>query len=124
MLNEFPVLTDFENAILRLEEILNLEKTEITRDSAIKRFELCFDLAWKSIKIYAKNQGMECFSPRECIKTAFQLKLIDYEENWLKALDDRNLTAHVYREEYAERVYSRLSNHLELFKKLLIQLKR
>lgn len=29
-------------------------------DSAIKRFEICFDLAWKSIKYSAKKQGTEC----------------------------------------------------------------
>jgi len=41
MLNE--ILKDFQKAIERLEEVLILEKTEINRDSAIKRFELCFD---------------------------------------------------------------------------------
>jgi len=102
-----------------LEESLSLEKTDIVRDSAIKRFELCFDLAWKSIKFYAKKEGIECYSPRECIKTGFQLRLIDYDENWLMMIDDRNLTAHVYREEYAEQVYGRLFVYLELFKRLL-----
>ena len=124
MSNELPILEIFENIIQRLEESLNLEKTDIIRDSAIKRFELCFNLAWKAIKLYAKNQGIECYSPRQCLKTAFQLKLIDYEENWLKMLDDRNLTVHIYREKYAEQVYSRLSTYLELFKKLLVQLSR
>lgn len=111
-------LEDFQKAIKKLEEVLGLKKTEITRDSAIKRFELCFDLAWTSIKAYAKNQGVECYSPRECFKTAFQLKLIDYQEGWLKMIDDRNLTTHLYNEKYAEEVYSRLGNYLELFKKL------
>ena len=41
MLNE--ILKDFQKAIERLEEVLILEKTEINRDSAIERFELCFD---------------------------------------------------------------------------------
>jgi len=41
MLNE--ILKDFQKAIERLEEVLILEETEINRDSAIKRFELCFD---------------------------------------------------------------------------------
>ncbi|MBU4481607.1 nucleotidyltransferase substrate binding protein [Patescibacteria group bacterium] len=73
---EEVILKDFKKTIGRLEEVLRLRKTKIIRDSAIKRFELCFDLAWKSIKVYAKNQNVECVSPRDCIKTAFQLKLI------------------------------------------------
>jgi hypothetical protein len=48
MLNK--VLEDFGKAVKRLEEVLKLKKTDVVRDSAIKRFELCFDLAWNSIK--------------------------------------------------------------------------
>jgi len=118
-----PLLEDFEKAILRLKEVMGLEKTDVVRDSAIKRFELCFDLMWKCIKAYAKKEGVECFSPRACLKTAFQLKLIDYDEAWLKILDDRNLTTHIYKEKYAEEVYSRLLNYIEYFKKLLNRLK-
>ena len=122
MTNRSPVFSDFQKVIQRLEEVLKLEKTEINRDSAIKRFELCFDLAWKSIKVFAKKEGIECNSPRACFKTAFQLKLIDYDEGWLKMIDDRNLTAHLYKEEYADQVYPRLFEYLEMFKKLLKKL--
>ncbi|MEW6557534.1 MAG: HI0074 family nucleotidyltransferase substrate-binding subunit [Elusimicrobiota bacterium] len=116
------ILKDFQKAITRLDEVLGLEKTDIVRDSAIKRFELCFDLAWKSIRIHSLNQGVECNSPRECFKTAFQLALIDYDERWLKMIDDRNLTTHLYKEESAEQVYTRLPEYTEMFKKLLTKL--
>jgi len=119
-----PVFEDLEKAINRLNEVLSLEKTAITRDSAIKRFEICFDLAWKSIKVYAKKQGVECFSPRSCFKIAFQLNLVAYDEQWLKMIDDRNLTTHLYKEEIADKVYSRLSAYLDLFKNLLNNLER
>ena len=116
-------LEDFEKVMSRLEEVLALEKSAIHRDSAIKRFELCFELCWKQIKIYARHQGIECNSPRSCFKTAFQLGLIDYDETWLKMIDDRNLTAHIYKEDYAEGVYLRLPNYIGLFKELLLHLK-
>ena len=121
MLNK--VLEDFGKAVKRLEEVLELKKTGVVRDSAIKRFELCFDLAWKSIKNYSKIQGIECYSPRECFKVAFQLKLIEHEEKWLKMIDDRNLTTHLYKEEQAEKIYLKLSNYLEMFKNLFAKLK-
>lgn len=117
MLNEF-LINDFKKTIKRLEKALFLKKTDITRDSAIKRFELCFDLSWKSIQNYAKNQGIECNSPRACFKTAFQLNLINHEEEWLSMIDDRNLTTHLYKEEFADEVYSRLNKYLEMFKDL------
>jgi nucleotidyltransferase substrate binding protein (TIGR01987 family) len=115
MFSESVVFNDFKRAVERLREVLALDKTSVVRDSAIKRFEFCFDLAWKTIKAYAKLQGLECNSPREAIKTAFQLKLIDYNEKWFDLLDDRNCTVHLYKEDYADKVYERLSGYLVMF---------
>lgn len=109
---------DFQKAVKRLEEALALKKDEFTRDSAIMRFQLCFDLAWKTIKAYAKEEGVECFSPKSCFKTAFQLGLIDYDQQWLEMIDDRNLITHTYAEETAEEVYGRLKPYLKLLKDL------
>jgi len=112
------IIEDFQKTIERLEEVLKLKKTEIIRDSAIKRFELCFDLAWKSIKNFAKDEGVECYSPKECLKVAFQLKLIEHDKRWLKMLDDRNLVVHLYKEEMAEKVYQKLPEYLKMLKAL------
>lgn len=117
------IIKDLSKAVKKLEEILKMPRTEVVQDSAIKRFEICFDLAWKSIKYFAKKQGVECFSPRECFKTAFQLNLIDYDKSWLNILEDRNLTSHIYSFDYASEVYGRLDNHLKLFQKLLDKFK-
>ena len=122
MSNKLFILEDFSKSIERLREILILKKNAINRDSAIKRFELCFDLSWKSIKIYAKIQGVECYSPRSCFKTAFQLKLFEYDKRWLKMIDDRNLSTHVYHEELADQVYESLPLHLSLFENLYSKL--
>ncbi len=113
-----PLYTDFKKSIKRLEEVLKMKKSDITRDSAIKRFELCFDLAWKSIKTYAKQEGLECVSPRSCIKMAFELKLIKYENKWLHMIADRNTSVHLYEQSSAELIYSHLPKYLKLFKKL------
>ena len=118
MSTRLPLLKDFQRSISRLKEVLALDKTEIIRDSAIKRFELCFDLAWKCIQDHARAEGLDCYSPRNCLKTAFQLDLIDYDENWLKMLDDRNLAVHTYKEKYAEEIYRRLATYSDLLSSL------
>ena len=117
------ILKDFQKTIERLGEVLKIEETEITRDSAIKRFELCFDLAWKSVKNFARENGMECYSPKECFKVAFQLKLIEHDEKWLEMVKDRNLTAHLYKEEQAEKIYQKLPEYLKMFKNLREKIK-
>jgi len=109
-----PIVEDFRRTILRLEEVLRLEKNDIVRDSAIKRFELCFDLAWKCIQAQARQEGLECHSPRSCLKIAVQLGLLAHDDTWLKMLEDRNLAVHTYKEKYADEIYGRLSSYTSL----------
>ena len=45
-------LNNFNKAVKNLEQVLDLNPNEFIRDSAIKRFEITFDLAWKTIKEY------------------------------------------------------------------------
>ena len=90
------------------------------RDSAIQRFEFTFDLSWKAIKAYLQEiHGIESFSPKGCFREAFQQGLIEYGEKWLEMVDDRNKTAHLYKEAMADKVYAKLPEYLQLFKRLL-----
>lgn len=103
---------------------MNVEKNKITRDSALLRFQLCFELAWKAIKTYAKDEGVECFSPKSCFQTAFQLGLVDYDEEWAEMINDRNLIVHLYEEKMADKIYGRLLDYLSLFEKLYSKLNK
>lgn len=99
----------FEQALQRLEEILKEEKTMIVRDAALKRFEFVFDLAWKVMRAFLKeNKGIECVSPKDCIKEAYRQGIIGYDEIWLKMCDWRNEIVHAYGEAYAENLYKQL----------------
>jgi nucleotidyltransferase substrate binding protein (TIGR01987 family) len=61
-------------------------------DSAIQRFEFTFELAWKKVKTFCNDQTIEVYSPREVIKTAFQIGLIDESLMWLEMLKLRMST--------------------------------
>ena len=120
-MTENYILQDFKKTVANLDEILTMGDNAAMRDAAMKRFDLCFDVAWKLIKNIAKKNGSECYSPRQCFKVGFQLKLINHDEQWLNMIDDRNLSAHLYNEEEAKTIYVKLPAYLELFKKLLIE---
>ena len=116
---------DFATAVDRLDEVLSLKKNDIVRDSAIKRFELCFELAWKSVKAYLEeNHNATCVSPRTCFREAFRTGMIDYDEYWIRLTSTRNYTIHTYREAFAEKIYNELPAALNAFKKLLTVLKK
>jgi len=115
---------DYSQAVGRLGEVLAMNKTKVIRDSAILRFELCFDLAWKTIKIYLEDEkGVKCFSPKVCWKEAFQNGLIEFDDLWLVMTDWRNDAAHTYNEKLADRLYGDLPKALEKFKELQKALK-
>jgi len=61
-----------------------------------KKFETCFEYAWKYFKQKAQDEGLEAFSPKEAIKLAGRLGLIDNVEKWLNFLEDRNTGVHDY----------------------------
>lgn len=113
-------LEQFEKAVDRLSEVLNLPKTDIARDSAIQRFEFCLDLSWKVLQTYLKdNKGVVSNSPKDTFREAYQNSLISYSEDWIKLVDLRNETVHTYNEETAENVYKELPSALEKFQEIL-----
>lgn len=116
---------DYNKALKRFEEILKEPKNDIVRDSAIKRFELVFDLGWKTLKAFLEEyHGVSCASPRNCFKEAFRVGVIDYDEGWLRLIVDRNYTVHTYKEVFAEKIYGELPGKLPFFQKLAEEFKK
>ena len=112
------MLNTWEKAIGTFREVLALAETPVVRDAAIKRFEYNFELAWKNIRQFALTEGADCNSPKGSLKEAFKLGWIKDSEVWLDMLDDRNQTAHTYREATAELVYPNLPKYLAAFQSL------
>lgn len=113
------VHADFRKALERFEEVLKEEKTEIVRDSAIKRFELVFDLSWKTVKAYLEEfHNAACFSPQSCFREAFGKGLIEYDEHWIVIAKIRNRSVHTYSEPLADEIYKELPEVLVYLQKL------
>ena len=109
-------------ALDRLEEALAAPESAITRDAAIQRFEFCFELAWRVIQEHARDQGLDCRSPKGCVKLAFKSGWVNSEPDWLAMLEDRNRTVHTYDEALARDVFSRLATHLSVLRRLVASL--
>ncbi|MFH1429720.1 MAG: HI0074 family nucleotidyltransferase substrate-binding subunit [Candidatus Margulisiibacteriota bacterium] len=118
------IINQYGNAVRRFDDVLQKEKDEYIRDSAIQRFEFTFELAWKTMKAYLAEKGNTVYSPRDAIKSVFQLGLIPDNQLWLNILKTRNMTAHVYNESMAENVYAQLADYVPLFQDLLTELSK
>ncbi len=110
---------DYEKAVSRLREVLREPKTEIIRDSAIKRFEIAFDLSWKTLKTYLEDKhNLIANSPQNCFREAYKTGLLEYDEFWLEIAKLRNLSVHTYEEKLAEEIFGKLPKILDYFLKL------
>ena len=118
----------FEAAVFRLREALeDYRSTPLSsvRDGVIQRFEFCAELAWKTMREYLLDQGYtEINSPKAVIRQAFAYGMIEDAEGWIRLMNDRNLTSHVYDEKTAEEIFRRIETvYLALFDAALVSMK-
>lgn len=103
------VKEEFQEALARLDDALAQEENEFMRDSAIKRFEMTFDLSWKTVKAKLETMGVRCASPLGCYREAYKQGIIrEYEKDLPELVRMRNRTVHVYDEALAAEVYAKL----------------
>ncbi|MBE9541250.1 MAG: nucleotidyltransferase substrate binding protein [Proteobacteria bacterium] len=114
------LLKQFTDAYKRLQDALGVPLTmPLALDGTIQRFEFTFELGWKTLKTFLEDQGIVCYSPKNCLKEAFKMEWIDNEDDWLSLLKARNMTSHVYSEEMATEIYKTIKNNHNLFHALI-----
>ncbi len=119
-------LDNFTKALTKLEQFLAAPITE-ERDKAgiIQAFEYSFELCWKTIQKMVVEHNKTVGSPKQAFQAAFELGWISETDQdlWIRMVDDRNLTAHTYKEALADEVLGRIRGlHVTQFKSLLRRL--
>lgn len=116
----------FGESIDALEHALSFEK-QAEKDSfyftgIVKSFEVCFEYAWKQMRREVLDRGLAAPSPKDAIKVAGQLGLIDDVEKWFDFLEDRNLAVHDYLgvppEDYLKSIKAFLVEAKKLLKRI------
>ncbi len=115
-------LAAFRRAVERLAEALGRPPDPIVRDSAILRFELAFETAWKCCQTLTREQGLLANSPKQALSAAFRLGWITDETLWDEILRLRNTAVHVYHETLAQALFDRLPALVPAFRQLLTSL--
>ena len=99
---------DLKKATSKLNEALKGEVTELEIEGILHRFEFTIKLAWNTMKDCLENQGLvgKIGSPREIIKEAFSVGLIEDGEVWINMMLSRNELSHLYDEETSREIYN------------------
>lgn len=117
-------LANLVSATANLQEFIedhNKYKLKVTSTGVIKGFEICEELAWKTVREYLLDQGYhDINSPKSVMRTAFADNLIDNETGWIGLLNDRNDTAHGYDEKAEAHLVEKITKvYLPMFEELV-----
>ena len=86
-------------ALDRLHEVVALDESDIIRDSLIQRFEFTYELAWKCMFYWLRDQGEQVPEMQKPIlAAAFRCELIDDPKLWEEIKKQRDETSHTYNE--------------------------
>jgi len=101
---------DFEKSFNNLKSAVKKAVDDLDIDGTIKRFELCYELSWKIIKLYLEDLGIICKNPRDCFKQAKINNLIKDEVVWMEMIDTRNQLVHEYSSDFSREIFEKIKN--------------
>lgn len=111
-MSENKIVWNLENlgrALDRLREALKKpRKDQLAIDGTIQRFEFVFELYWKTLKEMLAVAQIEASYPKDYLRKAFQNGWLFDQDIWVRMLEDRNATSHIYNEPEARAVYKRI----------------
>ena len=98
---------NFNKTMTHLEQALQIKNPDwLQKAGMIQLFEMSVELAWKMLKDFLEEQGFQDVkSPKASIKKAFEIGIIAQGHEWMRLLEDRNLTVHTYDETKTDEVY-------------------
>ena len=85
----------------------------------IQRFEYCIDIMWKYLKAHLEGVEkipLDVKSPRSVFKALCSARILSEQETGLALdmLDARNATSHMYKEEQAELLATKIKSYYDL----------
>lgn len=92
---------NYDRAFVLLREVCDRgvdTLSQLEKEGAIQRFEVAFELAWKTLRDYLEESGVivNPVTPRNVIKEAFAAKLFEDAQVWIDMMLHRNLLSHTY----------------------------
>lgn len=116
---------NYSKALGQLELFISKgELNSMEEQGLIKAFEYTFELAWKTLQDFLREQGYpDIAGPRPTIEQSFQDGYIVDGEGWMRMQRSRNLTSHTYNEDTATEIAAMIkTEYIQLFRSLFARL--
>jgi nucleotidyltransferase substrate binding protein (TIGR01987 family) len=119
---------NFKKAFSQLEEAEELAQerslSKLEEQGLIQAFEYTHELAWKTLKDFLENRGVQnLYGSKDTTRAAFKAGLIGSGEIWMDMIVSRNLTSHTYDDTTANNIVSAIhSDYFSEFRALKVKL--
>jgi nucleotidyltransferase substrate binding protein (TIGR01987 family) len=105
---------NYEKALLTLQNAVELSSTRVLSDlekqGMIQGFEFTFELAWNVMKDYLTHKGITgIIGSKDAVRHAYSNSLIPDGQIWMDMIEGRNLAAHSYSEETADKLTKKIT---------------
>ena len=116
---------NFCASLKNMKEIYDYEEpyNTVVLTGLVVLYEICFEQSWKMMKEILEIHGYAegaTGSPKIILRTAYKAGMIKNEDNWLRALQERNNITHSYNEKIALEIVRQAKS---TFYNLFVQLK-
>ena len=94
-------IKDLKKAVSQAEAAIDLyHKENDQRDlnflMIVKAYEILVELAWKYFKLKVEDEGLSAPSPKEAVRKAATIGIIEDPQKWIGFIEARNLSVHDY----------------------------
>ena len=119
---------NFKKAFSQLEEAEELAQerslSKLEEQGLIRAFEYTHELAWKTLKDFLENRGVQnLYGSKDTTRAAFKAGLIGNGDIWMDMIVSRNLTSHTYDDATAGNIVSAIhSDYFSEFRALKAKL--
>jgi len=108
-------LSNFTKVLTQLESAVDLANqrplNELEKQGIIQYFKYTHELSVNVLSDYLKDQGTQkLYGPKDTIRAAFAVGLIQNGEIWMEMIHDRNHSSHTYNLEIANAIVGRIIN--------------
>lgn len=92
------------------DENTDIDELEVIKAGVIQNFEFTYELCWKFMKRWIENnisnEEADGITRRELFRIGAENRLIDDIDQWMEYHKARNISAHTYDEDVAEKVFT------------------
>lgn len=130
--NLFNAAASLQNAIeiydMRKKNLASENEMKVLEAGVIQNFEFTYELCWKLIKRWLKeNVSPDCadgITRRELFRLAFENKLINNVEDWMQFHNAINFSSHIYDKVISDEILEYCFKFLPYAKELYENLER